>query len=534
MNRIKKLYELFEKKENTPKREKILKEIADHPKGNQLAKLVFERADGKVFASAKNQLLPMDDSDEYGPLDHLIEAGDCMRILKLMANDDYVINLLKDDFRAKYDREPNSLSDIARIFSHREEIKKESAVPKAVFESSRVVELGSNWIVSNSSINGIEDEGATLGNYLYVYKILRSSGISLQPLKLPRSLDSVSAYFLFEPFLIVQDHDGLRGREQTYYVFNLLEPSEPARTIKREGVIMYIDSEDTKESPRYKSDLYQNGELRESVLFPIIYQPDPITVFIECVRIGKSSIDVLWKETIMEPKFFIRPRLLLMDHDNLILRIDLNLEQRNLTVNGCIAFHIILSKRRVIRYDLPDISGHLKFGMVEERLGLTIWKVLEKIEDNNDEETSDDDYSDESGHDLDDDNEERHGFYAFGFLSEKEGYEVVCFLDTTHEIGIYHNMLVQDDYDKKMRKGFCVKRLLKHLDDPDQEYPSLSKEINGVTVTKPLIKIESLFLGEFSKNKAKKEYHVMDRSKIACVTFKKRNGMHSSKVEIFI
>ena len=491
MNRIKKLYDLFEKKENTPKREKVLKEIAEHPKGNLLSQLVFERADGNVFASAKNQLLPMDDADEYGPLDHLLEAGYCMRILKLMAKEDYVINLLKEDFRAKYNREPNSLSDIARILSLREEIKKESAVPKAVFETSRVVELGSNWIISNSRINGIEDEGGTLGNHFYVYKILRSSGISLQPLKLPRSFESVSAYFLFEPFLIVLDHGGLRGMEQTYYVFNLLDPSEPARTIKREGDIMYIDAGDTKECPRYDSDLYFNGELRESVLFPIIYQPDPTTyqICVECVRISKSSIEVLWKETIMETEFFMRPQLHLLDHDNLMLRIDLSIEERNMIVNGCITYHIILSKRKVICYDLPDISGHLKFGMVEDRLGLTIWKALEKIEDNNDEETSVDDYSDESGHGFDDDNEQDRGYYAFGFLSEKEGFEVVCFLDSTHELGIYHNMLIQDEYDKKMRKGFCVKRLLKHLDDPCQEFSCLSKEINGVTVTKPLIKI---------------------------------------------
>ena len=96
----------------------------------------MERADGAVFASAKNQLLPAD-AEEYGPYDGLLEAGHCVRILKLMAKEDYVINLLKDDFRAKYGREPNSLSDIARILAEREKIKKEPRVPGPYIELGR-------------------------------------------------------------------------------------------------------------------------------------------------------------------------------------------------------------------------------------------------------------------------------------------------------------------------------------------------------------------------------------------------------------
>ncbi|CAG5111365.1 Oidioi.mRNA.OKI2018_I69.chr2.g5681.t1.cds [Oikopleura dioica] len=492
MNRIKKLYELYEKKENTPKREKILKEIAEHPKGNLLSQLVFERADGNVFASAKNQLLPMDDVDEYGPLDHLLEARDCMRILKLKAKEDYVVNLLKEDFRVKYGCEPSSLSDIARIFAEREIIEKESSIAsrRAVFETEGIAKIGSNWIITRAVINGVEDE--LQGNAgVFVYKILRGNGILLERVEIPRPfIRNTMKRFLLEPFLIIFD-----GRERTYRVLNLLQPSDPPRTIRRNGRMMPAFNVDISIPCNYGSDLRLNGELRESVLFPIIYNPDEVSVCIECARIGTSSIDILWKETIILPEEYDVDQLIrsvtLLNNDNLMLNIEENYDENAIT-HGYLGYHIILSKRKVIRIDLPNISGSLDFGIVNGRLGLTIWNPLNNHEDSSDEDDSDVDYSSRDELDEENDTFERPGLVTFGVFSEKNKFEVVCFikLSKNQDILIRRDMIVQND--NRERRRYCPRRLIRQLVDMDQKLPSLTKEINGVTVSKPFVQIGKL------------------------------------------
>ncbi|CAG5111364.1 Oidioi.mRNA.OKI2018_I69.chr2.g5680.t1.cds [Oikopleura dioica] len=528
MNRIKKLYELFEKKENTPKREKILREIADHPQGNLLSKLVFERADGNVFASAKNQLLPMDDSDEYGPYDGLLSAGCCMRILKSMATEDYVINLLKDDFRIKYGREPNSLSDIARILADREEIKKESSLAK----------------LSKEIINSVDEDRRSSGGF-YVYKILRSDGIRLERVHLQRSFVgmrwNLPPNYLFEPYFITFD-----SVEHKYYVFNLLQPTKRPRTIKIYGQYDYITIQcsDPGLQSTYNSDVRLNGELRESVLFPIIYKPDGMSVCIECAQISSSSIKILWKETFILPEEYegTQPLAFFLNHDNLILR-NFIVDERNRATNGCFSFHIILSEGKVIPYDLSKIPGNVEFGMVKERLGIVVWNSLEE-DNSNEEESSDEDDSDVdfsgADEDYDEENDDKNddpGFVTFGFLSERNQFEVVCFFKLTKNnqaFNISREMIIHEDFTGKTRKSLCVRRLINQLNDTDQKQPLLTKEINGITETKPYIQIESLFFGEYSKKRAKKERHVHDRSKIGCVSCKRRNRRYPCKIEIFI
>ena len=309
--KLKERYEFFEKIVNAPKREKTLTAISNHPEANELARLVFERADESVFSTAKNQLLSTDDADEYGPFDHLLEPWHCQRMLKLMAKDDYVVNILKENFRLEHDRLPDRLSDIARIASDREEIKKESSLAKRrrVFKIKDFVskiKIGSEWIVADKFVDGVDDEQEMNGRP-YVYKILRSNEIQLKRLNLPTpSIRRFAYFFLFEPFLISVDLNLPHMSSINYYVFNLLEPSETPRTIKREGLIRLCDF---GVMSVYNSDVRHNGELRESVLFPVIYKPDETSVCVECIRISSSSLDIFWKETIILPEEYSEKEL---------------------------------------------------------------------------------------------------------------------------------------------------------------------------------------------------------------------------------
>ena len=146
-------FNFLDEKVNGAKRKKVLEGMMNHSFGHVLARCIFSRLDPSDFYSARKQLLPENDGDEYGPYDHLLEPADCKRILRSFESDDYVMKLLTDDFCRKHERSPDSLSDIARIINHREDIRNGTAVPRATFQMLKAdarlpprVRIGSEWV----------------------------------------------------------------------------------------------------------------------------------------------------------------------------------------------------------------------------------------------------------------------------------------------------------------------------------------------------------------------------------------------------
>ena len=256
----------------------------------------------------------------------------------------------------------------------------------------------------------------------------------------------------------------------------------------------------TDEQPPCDSDLRLHGQLRESVLFPIIYKPDDVSVCVECARITSSSIDILLKETIILPEKYDEKWLMRLDQDNFVLEIDYKFDSENGIAHGFVAYHISLSTNKVTRYDLPKISGHTNFGMVNGRLGMTLFNHLGNDQPYRSVYTSvghdsDVDFSDVESYSFEafdeSDDESDRGFTTLGIFSEEKDFEVLCFFDLpeSDSCWISGDKIIQSDYDKKSRKVYCVRRLINLLNDMDEEGPSLTKEINGVTVTKPYVQI---------------------------------------------
>ncbi|CAG5094830.1 Oidioi.mRNA.OKI2018_I69.XSR.g13899.t1.cds [Oikopleura dioica] len=450
-----------------------------------------------------------------------------------MATEDYVINLLKDEFRVKFDCLPNSLSHMARILAEREQIKQGSRPPKAVLRTKGDVKIGSNWIVIREW-EPFENEAYVdfppSACHHQVYKISRSGGTRLDKLNFRKSFDYISeeylgdedgpSFFLFEPFLITFHRD-----DNYFEVFNLLEPHQSPRKIKREGrilgemkTLLYEDDYGIPhcDESRYDGDLRVDGEIPESVLFPVLFKQDATSICVECTRISGSSMEVLFKETIYLPEeYYRRPRLLLLDRDNLVLQINLKVGGiMNDVTYGCVAFHICLSKRKVTRYSLPEISGYLHFGMVEECLGLAI--------DQDDCEVGYPDEDDENQEDDAEDNSDYLQIITFGVLSEQKGLEVLCFIKNSPTVGIVKQELAHFesyvDTSENTCTKFSLRSLLNHLHDMDQEKATFTREVMGATVTKPIIDLECFCLGETSEEKARKQFRIVDRSKIGCAT----------------
>ena len=145
------LYNFYEKNVNEPNRKKVLDGMLSHPSGHILAQCVFQRADSSVFHSARNQLLPKNNERENGAYDSLLAPAYCKSILRKFGEEDYVFSFLKDEFERKNERDPGSLSEIARIIKEREEIKHGTAVAKyqATFEQEvhpDEIVIGSEWV----------------------------------------------------------------------------------------------------------------------------------------------------------------------------------------------------------------------------------------------------------------------------------------------------------------------------------------------------------------------------------------------------
>lgn len=523
------LYELFENNVNERNRAKILNAMADHPKGNVLAQCVFERAAASVFVAAKNQLAPQKENDEYGPLDSLLDAAYCKKILRVLGCEDYVINLLKDEFKRKYEREPDSLSDIVRILADRREIKDESAIPKATFEieyNAPEVKIGSEWIISEARLG---DDEAPEDGQLFVYKISRSSCITLEDLDV-RWYSHGYWNFVMEPFLIVFNGTDI------FKVHNLLKPTAPPMIIKRDRELLgEIDSDfwgRGKRHSNYDSDDRVNGELPESVLFPVVSAPNSTSVCIECAKIGQSSIEIVWKETFdFSEKNF--PQLMMLDRDNYVVWI----KDRGHTH----VLHIILSKQKISRYFLAD-KEHPSFGLLKDRLVMATFC-----------------------HTTD---EENFRIMSFGFLTndEEDNFQVACFLKGEEQyfngyiptrknwtgfqsydisIGRDEILRLKKDYTSTRTsivtvKNIMIKQLLNFLEDESEKKTLITAKVMGIVKTKPLIHtgtisisgtylkpfLENFIAKETAKEKARKELEMVDWSSIGRVS--------REKIEIFI
>jgi len=98
---------------------------------------------------------------------------------------------------------------------------------------------------------------------------------------------------LLEPFVIVQHSSS------TIEVYNLLDPQAAPMIIKRESLKwIHLPSMEDSGMNLYENDFRINGQLPESVLFLLNYQPNETTVRLECVEIKSSSINTLWIENI--------------------------------------------------------------------------------------------------------------------------------------------------------------------------------------------------------------------------------------------
>ncbi|CBY13208.1 unnamed protein product [Oikopleura dioica] len=298
--------------ENEPNRKKVLDEMLNHPSGHILAQCVFDRVDSSVFLSARNQLIPKSDKDKIGKYDSLLAPAHCKRILRNFGYKDYVMRLLKDEFKRKYERDPNSLSEIARIVKEREEIKNQTATPKfeatfqeELYDPSNVI-VGSEWIISDVAINGqprvsTYHRRSEFMKTPYVYKICRSkprltrsSGIQLRQLHLKASNQEDAEILLLEPFFIKCGY--IEDFIDTIEVYNLLDPKAAPMTIERESYnnIIHFPKIEMSGKNLYENDNRVNGQLSESVLFLLVNYSNITTVCLECVEIKPSSINTLW------------------------------------------------------------------------------------------------------------------------------------------------------------------------------------------------------------------------------------------------
>ncbi|CAG5100284.1 Oidioi.mRNA.OKI2018_I69.XSR.g16931.t1.cds [Oikopleura dioica] len=468
---LEELYSLYEKNVNVPNRKKTLNAISDHPNANLLGELIFNRMTRTDYVSAKSQLLPIEDN-EHGPFDHLLGAHQCDWILELMAREDYVIDLLKDEFLVKYDREPSSLSDIVKIAAQREKISKNQSVPKAVFETRHdTCQMGSTWIVTFHKINGVDEQQRTLPN-VYVHKIVRAPEIRLERLRLPINYRRRVLCVLYEPFLIVFES------EKRIDFFNLLKPNEQPKSLTGEGEFM-------KPEGYYQADVRRNGKILDDVIFPIVRKKDARTICVDFALITRLSVDIILQETIKLPEKDVDScDLHFLDRHNFLLTICFVDDEDLDNFRGCAAFLIIPAKKKIVSYYLPELSGVFDFpeyGMVDERCGLIVW--------------------DAAFNDDDDD----HRIAAYGLLSEKIGLEVICFfkLPIDEEIYMEEDLILQFNQAEGKFKTVSFKALINHLEEMGQAMPSLTRPVNGCIVTRPIVEIEKLRSEGFVKDVCK-------------------------------
>jgi hypothetical protein len=303
---------------------------------------------------------------------------------------------------------------------------------------------------------------------LYVYRISRSNGIRLKQIHLPLSfIRHKNLSKLLEPFLIMFDENDVLE------VHNLLEPKKGPMTLKRSG---HFGSyrEMVGGYSTYESDILPNGKLPESILFPVVYQPNNNCFCFDCVEIGRSEIKTLWTRS-FEYSQSIDVAVISIDRDNFIFSF----------IHGHEIFHVILSKEKVTKYTLErtyvhELSyGRTSYGLFEEKI---FTYVVSRFSD-------DDEFI----------------FGNFTLPDEGMKFKKLCiFVEEEYtriefdgeEILYYTNRV---DYENTKIKRIPIRQLLDFINDDNQEKLNLEGEIDGKQVILPIVNLCKLILNDIKK-----------------------------------
>ncbi|CBY24053.1 unnamed protein product [Oikopleura dioica] len=448
------LFNLYEKNVNEPNRKKVLDGMLNHPSGHILAQCVFDRVDSSVF-----KLISKSEKVENGTYDSILDPAYCKRILRKFGYNDYVITFLKDGFKREHGRDPGSLSEIVKIIKEREEIKNQTATPKFVatfqenLEDLLDVRIGSEWIISEVAINGqprvsTYHRRSEFMQKPYVYKICRSKPrvtrstcIQLRQVHLKAPSDVIIEHetLLLEPFFITTHFS------DTIEVYNLLDPQAAPMIIKRVSLKwIHLPSMENSGMNLYENDFRINGQLPESVLFLLNYQPNETTVRLECVEIKPSSINTLWIENIEINVPHVYNSVFWINRDNYIVRI-LDKETGRSQI-----YHVLLSQAKIVKYQhnhefslFPSDS----YAIFEEKLVMISARATDVSMDR-----------------------------RFGFLSsEKEdNFKPVCFIESNvfdqHFINKEEIICARETDQSQVKiKRISIRKLLDFIDNEDQE-----------------------------------------------------------------
>ena len=271
---------------------------------------------------------------------------------------------------------------------------------------------------------------------------------------------------LLEPFFIVQhSRRTLEGIE----VYNLLDPQAAPMIIKRESLKwIHLPSMEDSGMNLYENDFRINGQLPESVLFLLNYQPNETTVRLECVEIKSSSINTLWIENIeINVPHFVNS-VFWIDRDNYIVRIP------DEETGRCQIHHVILSQAKIVKYQYNHefaLFPSESFAIFEEKL-VMIRSCATDVSDNVE--------------------------LVFGFLlSEKEdNFKPVCFIESNdydeHIINkeeIICSLAQWTDQSQIKIKRISIRKLLDFIDNEDQE----KKIVHVKELTLPCIDLCKFF-----------------------------------------
>jgi hypothetical protein len=251
-----------------------------------------------------------------------------------------------------------------------------------------------------------------------------------------------------EPFLIMlEENDVLE-------VHNLLEPKKGPMTFKISG--HFGSYSDMYAGSRYESDILPNGKLSESVLFPLVYQPNNNSFCFDCVEIGRSEIKTLWTRT-FEYSESIDVAVASIDRDNFIFLVEF--------IHGQEIFHVLLSKKKVTKYKPERFHWHdMFYGLFEEKIFTYVVS----------------------------DTEELFIFGHFTLPEDEINFKKLCiFVEEENnrikfdgeEILYYTNVNAENPKIKRIP----IKQLLDFIQDDNQEKLKREGEIDGKQVTLPIV-----------------------------------------------
>jgi hypothetical protein len=262
-----------------------------------------------------------------------------------------------------------------------------------------------------------------------------------------------------EPFLIMfEENDVLE-------VHNLLEPKKGPMTLKISG--HFGNYSENYGDSKYESDILPNGKLPESILFPVVYQPNDNSFCIDCVEIGRSEIKTLWTRT-FEYSEWIDVAVISIDRDNFILLLDF--------IHGNEIFHVLLSKKKITKYKPERFQWlELKYGLFEEKIFTYVVSDTEEL------------------------------FFGHFTLPEEEiNFKKLCiFVEEENtrikfdgeEILYRTNLNAENEKIKRIP----IKQLLDFIQDDNQEKLNWEGEIDGKQVILPIVDLCKLILNYMKK-----------------------------------